>query len=268
MATGVGREMSGEELMPVQLSQQAGHEPETQEQRIRRDLAACYRLVALFGWDDMTLTHISARLPGKEVFLINPYGLFFEEITASSLVKIDSAGEILEPTPYRVNPAGFVIHSAIHMAREDIGCIIHLHTRDGIAVSTLEEGLLPLAQSAMVIGDEIAYHEYEGVATNIEERARLQRDLGDKNLMLLRNHGTLTVGKTVADAFRRISILERACSVQVAALSMGRPIHHPAPDVVETTARKFPPQALTALAELAWPALLRRLDRNNPGYAD
>lgn len=241
-------------------------DPTDAELHVRRDLAACYRLVALYGWDDLTSTHISARVPGEEAFLINPYGTFFAEMTASSLVKINSEGDILEPTPHRVNPAGFVIHSAIHMAREDAGCVIHLHTRDGMAVSTLKEGILPIAQQAMAIRNDLACHEYEGVATNLDERARLQLDLGEKNMMLLRNHGTLAIGRTVADAFRRIYALERVCSVQVAALSMGRPIHYPEPDVINETAEKFTSQVLSSLAELAWPGLLRKLDRESPGY--
>ena len=239
------------------------------EAAIRCDLAACYRLVALFGWDDMTATHISARVPGEgETFLINPYGMFFEEITASSLVKINADGEILEPTDYPVNQAGFVIHSAVHMAREDAGCVIHLHTRDGMAVSAIEDGLLPLTQTAMVLTGDITYHEYEGVALRLEERERLQRDLGDKDLMILRNHGTLAVGRTIREAFRRISLLESACSAQVAALSMGRPVHFPDPAVVEMTDREYTPKLMEISAERAWPGLLRKLDRINPGYAD
>ncbi|MGD9712607.1 MAG: class II aldolase/adducin family protein [Thermomicrobiales bacterium] len=239
------------------------------EAAIRRDLAACYRLVALFGWDDMTATHISARLPGEgEVFLINPYGMFFEEITASSLIKINAEGDILEPTSYPVNRAGFVIHSAIHMVRQDAGCVIHLHTRDGMAVSALQEGLLPLTQTAMVLMNDITYHEYEGVALRLEERERLQKDLGDKDLMILRNHGTLAVGRTVREAFRRISLLETACTAQVAALSMGRPIHFSDPEVATMTAREYTPKQMETSAERAWPGLIRKLDRVNPGYSD
>ena len=204
-----------------------------EELAIRHDLAACYRLVALYGWDDFTGTHISARVPGEEeAFLINPYGMFFDEITASSLIKINLDGEILEPTPHPINPAGFVIHSAIHMARQDAGCVIHLHTPAGMAVSALEEGLLPLSQNAMLVMSELAFHDYEGVATNMEERVRLQRDLGEKNLMFLRNHGTLAVGRTVREAFRSIANLETACATQIAALSMGRKLHFPDPEVV------------------------------------
>lgn len=247
----------------------AGDRWSAEEREIRRDLAACYRLVALYGWDDFTGTHISARLPGADdTFLINPFGMFFEEITASSLVKVNLAGEIVEPSPYPVNPAGFVIHSAIHMAREDAGCVIHLHTRDGMAVSALEAGLLPLTQMAILVMSEVAFHDYEGVATNMEERARLQRDLGAKNLMFLRNHGTLAVGRSVREAFRSIANLERACSAQVAALSMGQQLRLPDPDVAAEADRRFTRDMMAASAERNWPALLRKLDRDNPGYDD
>ncbi|WP_254296567.1 class II aldolase/adducin family protein [Sphingomonas tagetis] len=239
------------------------------EASIRRDLAACYRLVALNSWDDLTATHISARLPGAaDEFLINPHGLLFEEITASSLVKVNHAGETLAPTPYPINPAGFVIHSAIHMARADAGCVIHLHTRDGMAVSALEEGLLPLTQQAILVMSELSFHDYEGVATDLDERVRLQRDLGQKNLMFLRNHGTLAVGRTVREAFRSIANLETACAAQVAALSMGRPLHFPDPHVAAEADRKFSRDMMAASAERNWPALLRKLDRESPGYAD
>jgi ribulose-5-phosphate 4-epimerase/fuculose-1-phosphate aldolase len=252
------------------LSKPAEYAAASEETDIRRDLAACYRLVALFGWDDLTATHISARLPdenGEEVFLINPYGMFFEEITASSLIKVNADGQILEPSNYKINPAGFVIHSAIHMGREDAGCVIHLHTRDSMGVAVLEEGLLPLTQTAMVIMGDITYHDYEGVAVNLEERGRLQRDLGSRNLMILRNHGTLAVGRTVREAFRRMSLLESACSAQVAALSMGRPIRFPKPEVAEMTDKNYTAQLMEASADRAWPGLLRKLDRYNPGYA-
>lgn len=256
-------------MAEAQMDERACDRWSAEERAIRRDLAACYRLVALYGWDDFTGTHISARLPGADdTFLINPFGMFFEEVTASSLVKVNLAGEIVEPSPYPVNPAGFVIHSAIHMAREDAGCVIHLHTRDGMAVSGLEAGLLPLTQMAILVMSEVAFHDYEGVATNMEERARLQRDLGEKNLMFLRNHGTLAVGRSVREAFRSIANLERACSAQVAALSMGQPLCLPDPAVVAEADRKFTRDMMAASAERNWPALLRKLDRENPGYDD
>lgn len=236
------------------------------EQEMRRDLAACYRLVALFGWDDLVATHISARLPDEDAFLLNPFGMLFEEVTASSLVKIDANGQILDPSPYEVNKAGFVIHSAIHQARHDAACVIHLHTRTGVAVSALEEGLLPLNQTAMLISNDIAFHEYEGVATNLGERERLARDLGDKNLMLLRNHGTLALGATIADAFTSIYFLEWACAVQVNTLGMGRPLHAADPDVIASVAsgRQMGPTAFAR--DLVWPAMLRKVDRLSPGY--
>jgi ribulose-5-phosphate 4-epimerase/fuculose-1-phosphate aldolase len=251
-------------------TQQSEAEAAAEEAQIRRDLAACYRLIALFGWDDLVANHISARLPGpNEVFLINPYGMLFEEITASSLVKINAEGEILAPTAYPVNPAGFVIHSAVHQVREDAGCVIHLHTKDGVAVSMLEGGLLPLNQTAMVIADDIAFHEYEGVAVDLDERGRLQADLGDKNLMILRNHGTLTVGRSVAEAFVRTYFLEWACTVQVRALSMGGTLHPVSPEVVAKVSQRMQPGSMDAFSrQLVWPALLRKLERSNPGFAD
>jgi ribulose-5-phosphate 4-epimerase/fuculose-1-phosphate aldolase len=183
-----------------------------EEWQLRCDLAACYRLVALSGWDDLVFTHISARVPGPEHhFLINPYGMTFDEITASSLVKIGLDGKPLTSSRYPVNPAGFTIHSAVHEVREDAGCVMHLHTLDGTAVATSKEGLMPLNQTAQLIIGDLAYHDYEGVALDHDERPRLQQDLGTKNLVLLRNHGTLTIGRTVADAFMRMYYLERAC---------------------------------------------------------
>src|SRR5258707_5439923 len=182
----------------------------------RTDLAAAYRAVAMFGWDDLVFTHISARIPGPEHhFLINPYGMMFEEITASSLVKIGLDGKPVGYSPFPVNPAGFTIHSAVHEAREDAGCVMHLHTPDGTAVATSSERLLPLNQTAQLVIPDLAYHDYEGVALDHDERPRLQKDLGTKNAMLLHNHGTLTVGKTCAEAFLRMYFLERSCTMQV-----------------------------------------------------
>src|SRR5579883_1237011 len=184
-----------------------------EEWRARVDLAACYRLVAHYGWDDLVFTHISARVPGPEHhFLINPYGMMFHEITASSLVKVDFDGRIVMASEHPVNAAGFTIHSAIHMARADVNCIIHLHTRDGVAVSAQKEGLLPLSQTAMIARASLAYHDYEGIALDLGERERLVKDLGGKSLMILRNHGTLACGPTVEDAFLRMFALERACA--------------------------------------------------------
>ena len=254
----------------MQIHGRAVEAMDADEARIRRDLAACYRLVAMYGWDDLVATHISARLPGEgEQFLINPYGMLFEEITASSLVKINAEGDILAPTLHQVNPAGFTIHSAVHMAREDAGCVIHLHSRDGVAVSMLEEGLAPLNQTAMTIAQDIAFHEYEGVALDLDERGRLQADLGTRNLMLLRNHGTLAVGRTVAEAFTRCYFLEMSCTMQIRAMSTGRPLHQPAPEVEAKVGRGMSGESIDRFSRgLVWPALLRKLDRLDPTYAD
>jgi ribulose-5-phosphate 4-epimerase/fuculose-1-phosphate aldolase len=237
-----------------------------EEWQARVDCAALYRLVALHGWDDMIFTHISMRVPGPEHhFLINPYGMLFEEITASSLVKVDLDGAIVAPTPYYINPAGFTIHSAIHAAREDALCVIHLHTDAGVGVSAQREGLLPLTQNALLVLPQLAYHGYEGVALNLDERERLVADLGDRKLMLLRNHGTLAVGATAAEAFVGIYFLERACAQQVNALSGGRGGALIAPDAAQAETREQS-KGLGMVSGLAWPGLLRRLDRRFPGY--
>lgn len=237
-----------------------------EEWQARVDCAALYRLVALYGWDDMIFTHISMRVPGPEHhFLINPYGMFFEEITASSLVKVDLDGAIVAPTPHYINPAGFMIHSAIHAAREDALCVIHLHTDAGVGVSAQREGLLPLTQNALLLRPNLAYHDYEGVALNLDERERLVRDLGDKKLMLLRNHGTLAVGATAAEAFVGIFFLERACAQQVSALTAGYENMLIAPDAAQDEAKKQS-GGLGMVSGLAWPGLKRKLDRQLPGY--
>ena len=242
----------------------------TQEAEIRVHLAAAYRLVALHGWDDLVFTHISARIPGPEHhFLINPYGLMFEEITASSLVKIDMSGQKVGESPYPVNPAGFTIHSAVHEVREDAGCVMHLHTPDGTAVATSREGLKPLNQTAQLVTPDLAYHDYEGVALDLDERPRLQKDLGTKNIMLLRNHGTLTVGQTCAQAFLRMYFLERACTMQVRTRILAGPgeDYPTAPEVIDKNAGLVTSGGLSAAADrLVWPALLRKLDRLDPGY--
>jgi ribulose-5-phosphate 4-epimerase/fuculose-1-phosphate aldolase len=238
------------------------------ERAIRTDLAATYRLVALYGWDDLIFTHISARIPGPEHhFLINPYGMMFEEITASSLVKIGMDGLPIGETDYPVNPAGFTIHSAIHEVREDAGCVMHLHTPDGIAVASAKEGLSPLNQVAQLVVDDLAYHDYEGVALDHDERPRLQQDLGTKNAMLLRNHGTLTVGRTCAEAFLRMYFLERACTIQVRTRILGRDDYPTAPEVIEKNAELGRTGGREVLANrLVWPALLRKLDRIDTSY--
>lgn len=239
-----------------------------EEWQVRIDLAACYRLVAHYGWDDLIFTHISARVPGPEAhFLINPYGMMFDEITASSLVKVDLDGAIVSPTDFKINPAGFTIHSAVHAARHDVGCVIHLHTDNGVAVSAQEEGLLPLSQTALIVRNVIAYHDYEGIALDLGERERLVRDLGDKNLMLLRNHGTLAAGATVSGAFLLMFFLERACAMQIAALAGGRPLRIPPQDIQELVAAQAR-MGSSSTGVLAWPGLLRLLDRKDPSFRD
>ena len=235
------------------------------EWKARVDLAALYRLVALHGWDDMIFTHISARIPGPEHhFLINPYGMFFEEITASSLVKIDLEGRTLQETPYFINPAGFTIHSAVHAAREDALFVMHLHTDQGVAVAAQAEGLLPLSQHALIVLPRLAYHDYEGIALNHDERERLVADIGDKQLMLLRNHGTLSTGSTAADCWVGMYYLERACKMQVQAMSAGRANLLIAPEASQTEVRAQTQKGIGGA--LAWPACLRKLDRELPGY--
>ncbi|WP_439816045.1 class II aldolase/adducin family protein [Zavarzinia sp. CC-PAN008] len=238
-----------------------------EEWALRVDLAAAYRLVAHYGWDDLIFTHISVRVPGPEHhFLINPYGMMFHEITASSLVKIDLDGEIVEPSEYLVNPAGFTIHSAVHAAREDAQCVLHCHTVAGTGVSCQEKGLLPLHQTAMLLNGQVAYHEFEGVALNHDERPRLVADLGDKGCMILRNHGTLTVGRDVPEAFTRMYYLERACAMQVAAQAGGAALHWPA-DAVQGVTEKQGKDAFYKMGRaLVWPALFRLLDSKDPSF--
>jgi ribulose-5-phosphate 4-epimerase/fuculose-1-phosphate aldolase len=245
------------------------------EWQMRVDLAACYRLVALYGWDDLIFTHISAKVPGEHQFLINPYGMMFDEITASSLVKIDLQGNKLLANDYDINPAGFVIHSAIHEAREDVECVLHTHTVAGVAVSAQKEGLLAISQNSIFPHSSLAYHDYEGVALNPDEKVRLVADLGDKHSLILRNHGLLTVARTVADAFLRMYILQRSCEVQIAAQSGGAALIN-VPKPILDGARVQVNQVMRGNADkqgkgavggaLAWPGLLRKLDRQLPGY--
>jgi len=244
-----------------------------EEWALRVDLAAAYRLVAHFGWDDLVFTHLSARVPGPDHhYLINPYTHMFDEITASSLVKIDLDGNKIDDTPAPVNQAGFVIHSAIHGAREDAAAVIHLHTPHGQAVAAMASGLLPHSQTAMAAVHDIAYHDFEGIATDVDERERLVADLGAKHAMILRNHGTLTVGRTVSQAFIRMYFLERACEAQVLMLSAGRdglnePNDGVAEKVAEQVASPASAEGMRNLAEhLIWPALLRKLDRIDPSF--
>jgi ribulose-5-phosphate 4-epimerase/fuculose-1-phosphate aldolase len=248
-------------MKPATLAQM-----DTSESALRRDLAAAYRLVALFGWDDLVATHISVRLPEGNGFLINPFGMLFEEVRPADLVKVDMEGNIIGASDWGVNRAGFVIHSAIHAARHDALCVMHLHTPDGIAVSMLDEGLLPLNQTAMLSAGEIAFHEFEGVAVDLEERERLVRDLGEKSIMFLRNHGTLALGPTIADAFATMYFLETACTIQVRALGMGRALHRVGNEVIDKVRATRANSGVQIARELIWPALVRKLDRMDPGW--
>ena len=240
-----------------------------EEWKIRVDLAAAYRLVAYYGWDDLVFTHLSARIPGPEHhFLLNPYNLMFEEVTASSLVKVGMDGRPVGETVFNTNAAGFTIHSAIHMARPDAHAVIHLHTPHGQAVSAHAEGLLPLTQTAMLVRDDVAYHDYEGVAVDLDERERIVADLGQKGSMLLRNHGTLAVGETVGEAFLKIYFLERACQAQILALSIGHEgLNSPPQGAPEVTAEQGKMGLKMAAGALAWPALLRKAYRLDPSFA-
>ena len=238
-----------------------------EEWAVRVDLAAAYRLVALYGWDDMIFTHLSARVPGPEThFLINPYGYMFDEITASSLVKIDIDGNVILDNGHPVNSAGFTIHSALHGAAENAHAVMHCHSNDGVAVACMESGLQPLSQTACLIQNDIAYHDYEGVALNPEEKVRLIADMGDKHILMLRNHGTLTVGASVAECFLRLYYLERACTYQVKAMSSNQLVMPNREAIEATAALATTPGVMGGIGGLAWPALLRKLDRLDPSY--
>ena len=241
---------------------------EPAEWRQRVDLAACYRLVALYGWDDLIFTHISARVPGPEHhFLINPYGLMFREITASSLVKVDLQGQVVGGGPAQdVNPAGFVIHSAVHAAREDAACVLHVHSVNGVAVSAQQEGLLPLSQHSIFVLNSLGCHDYEGVALEDDEKPRLVRDLGAHRFLMLRNHGLLTVGRSVAEAFVAMYFFETACMIQVRAQAGGGPLRRIGRHIVDGAGQQWERVTRGAGGGLAWPALLRRLDAIDPGY--
>jgi ribulose-5-phosphate 4-epimerase/fuculose-1-phosphate aldolase len=238
-----------------------------EEWQLRVDLAAAYRLVALYGWSDLVFTHISARIPGPEHhFLINPYGLMFDEITASSLVKVDQACNKLDDSPFPVNPAGFTIHSAVHAVREDAGCVLHTHTRAGVAVSAQRDGVLPISQQSTFVLASLAYHDYEGVAFREDEKPRLQADLGDRRFLMLRNHGLLTVGRTIADAFLNMYVFESTCQIQIAAQSGGSALTHVNPKIVEGVSHAMRVQTGGLGGAFAWPALIRKLDRIDPSY--
>jgi len=240
-----------------------------EEWQARVDLAGLYRLTALHGWDDLIFTHISHRVPGPEHhFLINPYGMLFEEITASSLVKVDLDGNIVQDTEYNVNPAGFTIHSAVHMAREDATVVMHVHTDQGVAVSAQKHGLLPISQTAMVVLHDLAYHDYEGIALDHDERERIVADMGTKSSLMLRNHGTLTCGSSAGAAFNRMFFLERACKMQIMALTAGKENLLEADDDIQNVVKsQSPSKGTTMLSDLlVWPALKRKLERDCPGY--
>jgi ribulose-5-phosphate 4-epimerase/fuculose-1-phosphate aldolase len=242
------------------------------EWALRKQLAATYRLCAMHGWTDLVFTHISARLPdedGEHRFLINPYGVMFDEMTASALVKIDTDGKVCQDTPYFINPAGFTIHSAVHLAREDAGCVIHVHTPYGMAVSAQKKGLRRYTQMAMQVYNDLAYHDYEGIALDIDERERIVNDLGSKSLLMLRNHGTLTLGPTCGTAFLRMYFLENACKAQIFAQSVGGE-EHLIEEPQEMGDRVYQQGAAAFIPgmgdNLVWPGLMRKLARTNPGY--
>ena len=259
----------------TELGKPATGDHAAEEARLRRELAAVYRLIAHFKMTDLIYNHISVRLPGPEHrFLLNPYGLLYEEITASSLVIVGLDGQLITEGPWRVNPAGFVIHSAIHEAREDALCVLHTHTKAGCAVAAQEHGLLPLNQMSLEFYNRVGYHDYEGIALSNAEKNRLVADLGDKPVMILRNHGLLTVGTTPGQAFRRMFYLERACQIQVDALAGGAALVTPPPEVCEHTARQFEGDHSdddygdATAPDLVWDAMLRLVERIAPDYKD
>ena len=263
MATAVSRKARG--------ASKAGMSPAEWERRV--DLAAAYRLVHLFGWSDLIGTHLSARVPGpNDRFLINPYGFLFEEITASCLVKVDVDGNIVSDTEHQINPAGFVIHSAVHMARPDVACCMHTHTQAGVGVATQKGGLLPITQHALAVIASTGYHAYEGIATDLNERETIGRDLGQNNVLFLRNHGLLTVGRTVGEAFIWMYRAERACRMQLAFQQSGAELM-PIPEEVQRVTierNRFnnSDKGYRPIGKHEWPALLRRLDRESPGYGE
>ena len=245
------------------------------EWQVRVDLAACYRLVAHFHWDDLVFTHVTARVPDTEdQFLINPYGMMFDEITASSLVRIDIGGNKLDDSPWPINPAGFTIHSAIHANRHDAACVLHTHTLNGVAISAQKNGVLPISQQSIFVLASLGYHDYEGPALRDDEKPRLVKNLGDKTHLMLRNHGLLTVGPTVADAFLAMYIFEAACAVQVRAMAgasgatavMGNDLIPIDPRIIAAAPEQAKQVTKSLGAKLVWPGLLRRLDRVDSSF--
>lgn len=256
-------------MSSAQVSPPVRQQVTEEEWRTRVDLAACYRLIAMHGWDDLVFTHISARVPGPdEHFLINAYGLLFEEMTASSLVKVDLEGNIVLDTPHFINPAGFTIHSAVHEARTDVGCVVHTHSKAGVAVSAQADGLLPLSQTSLFPLASIAYHDYEGVALNAEEKPRLVADLGERAFLILRNHGLLTAGADIPDAFLYMYLLETACQTQLMAQSAGVELIHVDDRILAGIAAQAEAVTKGIGGQLAWPGLLRKLDRHDSSFRD
>ena len=243
-----------------------------EEWQTRVDLAAAYRLVANFRWDDLVFTHITAKIPGTEHFLINPYGLMFDEITASSLIKIDIDGKVLQETRFPINPAGFTIHSAVHGARHDVQCVMHTHTLNGVAVSAQKRGVLPISQQSIFVLASLGYHAYEGVALRDDKKPRLVASLGDKTFLMLRNHGLLTVGSTIAAAFQSMYIFEATCAIQVRAQAggtlAGGELTEVHPSIIASAAEQARAVTHGGGASLVWPGLLRRLDRVDPSYRE
>ncbi|MDQ6685307.1 MAG: class II aldolase/adducin family protein [Pseudomonadota bacterium] len=241
-----------------------------EEWKTRVDLAAAYRLVAHFYWDDLVFTHITAKVPGSEHFLINPYGLMFDEITASSLVKIDIEGKVQQETTFPINPAGFTIHSAVHAARHDAACVMHTHTLNGVAVSAQKRGLLPISQQSIFVVGNLGYHDYEGVALRDDEKPRLVQSLGENNFLMLRNHGLLTVGPSVAAAFQAMYLFESSCAIQIRALAGGNLAEGELtaidPAIIRSAGEQSRAVTRGGGAGLVWPGLLRRLDRLDPSY--
>lgn len=250
----------------------AADPPREGEREVRRDVAAACRLADRFGWSDLLASHISARIPNTDEFLVNPYGLLFDQVTASSLIRVDMEGRVLTPTEHVLNPGAFVIHSALYRAKPWVGAVVHLHTRDGVAVSTQRDGLLPVTQHALVIWHQLAYHEYEGVSTDTDECARISAAMGERKLLILRNHGTLSAGRSVGEAFAMMYRLERACRTQIAAQSGGAPLR-PIPDEVarrsiEQGRQIFSAAGFAPSGELEWRALMRKVADTDPDYLD
>jgi ribulose-5-phosphate 4-epimerase/fuculose-1-phosphate aldolase len=259
-------------VAPISIASKSHEAPMSDaERKMRVDLADCYRLIAINGMDDLLATHISARVPGPDQhFLINPYGLLFSQVTATNLIKVDLEGNILSNSPYGINPAGFVIHSAIHGTRPDVVCVIHTHTIAGMVISCLEEGLLPLSQKSLRFFNRIAYHDYEGKSDDLDERSRLRRDIGHKNALILRNHGLLPCGASIGHAYHAMLNLEKSCNVQLEAVQSGGKLIQLSLAVQEHAARQHDRDDVPGQAGRPdlWPALLTMLDKIDSSYRD